>query len=239
MTREEQEELARLFERYRMRLWTMLRRKIGVSLQAKLEPEDILSEAYIRAERRWTARPTEPERHFVWLYGIVHDQYVEMVRKLRAGIRGGDVQQVSLPDSSAAELAVELWQSQTGASTLAERNEFLSRLQTFLQENLSPTELEIFLMRLFDRMEYPEIVGELSRRAVDGDRAADYQTILAELDARSGDNTSDQESVNKRRADAIRKRFTRAVGRLTSAILGEFPELLDALPRLGSEKHVS
>jgi hypothetical protein len=34
-----------------------------------------LSEAYIRAETRWPARPREPEKQYVWLYGIVHDQF--------------------------------------------------------------------------------------------------------------------------------------------------------------------
>ena len=37
-------------------------------------------------------------------------------------------------------------------------------------------------------------------------------------------------------ADAIRKRFTRAVGKLTGAIIAEFPELLEAVPRLKSDK---
>src|SRR4029077_7958462 len=107
--------------------------------------------------------------------------------------------------------------------------------------NLSPADLEIFSMRVLDRLEYPEIVAELVRRAEEAnDRAADYQRVLAELDSRSleGDHPGkgNGKDVNKRRADAIRQRFTRAIRKLAGAIIAEFPELLDALPSLKSDK---
>jgi hypothetical protein len=117
----------------------------------------------------------------------------------------------------------------------------MGRLQGFLERNLSPADLEIFAMRVFDRLEFPEIVAELARRAEEEtDRAADYQRILAELDSRSqeGDHSGNGngKDVNKRRAEAIRKRFKRAIAKLTHAIITEFPELLDALPSLKSDK---
>ena len=224
-----------------MRLSSKLSRSIGAALESEFGPDDVLSESYIRAETHYHARPTDPEKQYVWLYGIVHDQFYDMLRTVNAAKRGGQIKEVRIPDNSAAEIALELWQSRTGASTLAARNEFMSRVQTFLARNLAKADVEVVSMRVFDRLEFLEIVAELVRRAQDvTDRAADYQELLAELDSRAqeGDDTGtgNCKDVNNRRADAIRKRFTRAIGKLTSAIVAEFPELLDALPSLKSDK---
>ena len=73
-----------------------------------------------------------------------------------------------IPDNSAAEIAVQLWQSQTGASTIAGRKEFVLRLKGFLKRVLSPTDLEIFSMRVLDRLAYSEIATVLRYRAEAG-----------------------------------------------------------------------
>lgn len=280
----------------------MLKRLIGEGIESQFDDDDVLSEAYIRAEARWDLRPgayeqlsqqaakhkitppplpnnpdsttisrmaaelrerieqarqlqartppprgTPPKYHiklaldskeqkglYVWLYGIVHEQFIDMYRRVNADKRGGLVEQVSIPDNSAAEIAQELWRSQTGASTIAERKEFVSKLQCFLERELEATDLEIVSMKLFDRLEYAEIATELVRRAEGNVRAAEYQKILAALDSRSLEGDCGGKDAGKRRADAIRKRFNRAVGRLTGAILDEFPELQEALPRLST-----
>jgi DNA-directed RNA polymerase specialized sigma24 family protein len=240
LTKDEKDELAGLFKRFRMRLTSKLRRSISAALEAQFGPEDVLSEAYIRAETRWAVRPQEPEKQYVWLYGIVHEQFYDMLRKVHAVSRGGRFKEVRIPDNSAAEIALEIQQIQTGASTLAERKELVSRLRGFLERNLSSIDREIFAMRVLDRFEYPEIVAEVVRRAEESDHAADYQQILAVLDARSPEDDhsgkGNGKDLDKRRANAIRKRFTRAIGKLTDAIVAEFPELLDALPGLKSAK---
>ena len=241
LTEDEKKDLARLFDRYRMRLSSKLSRSISAALESEFGPDDVLSESYIRAETRYHARPTDPEKQYVWLYGIVHDQFYDMLRKVNADKRGGQIKEVRIPDNSAAEIALELWQSRTGASTLAARSEFISRVQTFLDRNLAKADVEVVSMRVFDRLEFPEIVAELVRRAEEEtDRAANYRRLLAELDSRAqeGDHpgSGNGRDVSKRRADAIRKRFTRAIGKLTGAIVAEFPELLEALPSLKSDK---
>jgi len=240
LTRDEKDELAKLFDRYHMRLWTKLRRSIGAALEAQFDPDDVLSEAYIRAETRWFARPADPEKHYVWLYGIVHEQFCDMLRELKAVKRGGQVKSERIRDNSAVEIALELWQNRTGPSTMAERNEFVSRVQEFLNRHLDPSDVEIVSMRIFDRLEFPEIVAELVRRADESDRAAHYQETLAKLDSRAPEDdragNGNGKDVNKRRADAIRQRFTRAIKKLTRAMLAEFPELLEALPNLTLDK---
>ena len=78
LTEQEKKELARLFDRYHMRLWSKLRRATGAALEARFDPSDVLQEAYIRAMTRWSARPHDPDKQYVWLYGIVHDQFCDI-----------------------------------------------------------------------------------------------------------------------------------------------------------------
>src|SRR5262245_40257140 len=132
-----------------------------------------------------------------------------MLRKVNAAKRGGRTREESLPHNPAAEIVEEFWRSQTGASTIAERKELISRFRGFLERSLSSADLEIFLMRVFDRLEYPEIVAELIRRAEEAsDHAADYQRVLSELDSRSRNgghpDKGNGKDANQRRADAIR-----------------------------------
>ena len=133
---------------------------------------------------RWSARPDDPDKQYVWLYGIVHEQFCDMLRRVKAVKRGDRREHVRIPDNSAAEIALQFWQSQTGVSTIAGRKEFVLRLQGFLERILSPTDLEVFSMRVFDRLEYSEIATVLHYRAEESNPVADYQTILAEADSR-------------------------------------------------------
>jgi hypothetical protein len=110
-----------------------------------------------------------------------------MLRKASAVKRGGRIKEVRIPDNSAAEVAIELWQSKTGPSTIAARNEFVLRVRELLERHLGPIEVEVFLMKVFVRLEYPEIVSEFVRRSEESARAADYQRILAKLDSRTND----------------------------------------------------
>lgn len=89
MTREEKNELAALFHdpKNRMRLTSKLRRSMSAALESQFDPDDVLSEAYIRAETRWANRPKEPEKQFVWIYGIVQEQFYDMLRKARGQAR--------------------------------------------------------------------------------------------------------------------------------------------------------
>ena len=56
LTEDEKKDLARLFDRYRMRLSSKLSRSIGAALESEFGPDDVLSESYIRAETRYHAR---------------------------------------------------------------------------------------------------------------------------------------------------------------------------------------
>jgi hypothetical protein len=52
LTERDKEELAEIFDRFHMRLWSRLRRSIGATLGVEFEPSDVLQETYIRAMTR-------------------------------------------------------------------------------------------------------------------------------------------------------------------------------------------
>src|SRR5438105_47885 len=65
-------ELARAFEEYRARLLAMVRRRVDPALAARIEPEEILQEAYLRARTKWPGRELRTPV-YAWLYGIARD----------------------------------------------------------------------------------------------------------------------------------------------------------------------
>ena len=149
-----------------MRLWSKLSRSIGATLEAKFEPDDVLEEAYIRAMTRWSARPQDPEKQYVWLYGIVHEQFCDMLRRVNAVKRGGRERTRAASRTIPRRRSPwQFWQSQTGASTIAARKEFVSRLA-----GVPGTESEPHRSRdlLDESVRSPGILGDRDRPALPG-----------------------------------------------------------------------
>ncbi len=114
------------------------------------------------ARSQWIARPPEPESHFCWLYGIVHNQVQDEIRKALGPTRSLE-REISLPDDSVAEVVIGLVRSQTTPSGAAIRREEAALLRRAMAE-LKPRDYEIITMRVFDDLTFPEI-GEDPRPA--------------------------------------------------------------------------
>ncbi len=61
----------------------MIDRRVGRKLAARIDPEGVVHEAYIRAQRRWTAIKTEQVDLDAWVYGQVRDRLIEVIRSSR------------------------------------------------------------------------------------------------------------------------------------------------------------
>src|SRR6478672_4342311 len=105
--------LAALFARHRDRLWRMVRVRLDRRLLGRVDPDDVLQEAYLDASRRIAHfRRDDAPSFFIWLRLIVGQTLVDIHRR-HVGAQARDAgREVALhrgggPDATSASLAGE------------------------------------------------------------------------------------------------------------------------------------
>ena len=148
--------LGQLLEEHRPRLLAMLRRRLDPKLNPRLDAEEILSEAFLQARRRWEGFQTVPGRQpYAWLYRIALDCLIEAWRRETRSPR--DVRRaVPLPDATSLQLGLGLVHPGTSPSEALARDELRQRVQLVMRQ-LSDGDREILLMRHFDELSYADI----------------------------------------------------------------------------------
>jgi RNA polymerase sigma-70 factor (ECF subfamily) len=143
------------FERLRPRLLAMVERRVGRKLAARIDPEGVVNDAFIRARARWQALAVRPSDLDGWIYGQVVDKLIEVLRSA-LGPERDVTRDIPWPDGSAAPLAEHLVDSQTGPATALSRAERAEVVRTAL-ERLNPTDGEILALRYFDGLNFAQI----------------------------------------------------------------------------------
>jgi RNA polymerase sigma-70 factor (ECF subfamily) len=152
--------LAGAFDRLRPRLVAMINRRISTKLAARLDPEGVVHEAFVRARPRWQALTPKPDDLDAWVYGQVIDRLRELVRGAMGPEHAVD-REMAWPDGSAAPLAEHLVDSQTGPNTALSRAERCEVVRAAL-EKLDRIDREILALRYFDGLEYNQIAAILN-----------------------------------------------------------------------------
>jgi RNA polymerase sigma-70 factor, ECF subfamily len=147
--------LTEAFERLRPRLVAMINRRVSTKLAARIDPEGVVQEAFVRARPRWQALAPKPADVDVWVYGQVRDRLTEVVRAALGAERNLE-RDIGWPDGSAAPLARQLVDSQTGPSTGLSRAERCEVVRKAL-EQLDPVDREILEFRYFDGLGFAQI----------------------------------------------------------------------------------
>ena len=164
--------LAALFEQARPRLRQMVRLRLDRRLQGRLDPDDVLQEAYLDFARRLPEYAADPRMpFFLWLRFLTGQKLTD-VHRHHLGTRMRDArQEVSLhrgafPQASSASLAARLLGRLTSASRVAARAEIQLRVQEALNE-LDPIDREVLALRHFEQLSNDEtaVVLELSKTA--------------------------------------------------------------------------
>ena len=93
--------LAGAFERLRPRLLAMIGRRVGSKLAARIDPEGVVQEAYLRARSRWPVREPRPADLDAWVYSQVLDRLRERIRGALGPMRDAG-RDVPWPDDSLA-----------------------------------------------------------------------------------------------------------------------------------------
>jgi RNA polymerase sigma-70 factor (ECF subfamily) len=163
--------LAELFERHRGRLEVMLRLRLDRRLQGRLDPADVLQEAYLEVARRFrehvAAQAALP--FYLWLRSLTGQKLAELHRRhLGVKMRNAGLEVMldrgAVPRASSASLAELLMGRLTSASRAAIRAETRLRVQEALNR-MDPIDREVLVLRHFEMLSNEEAARVLGIKA--------------------------------------------------------------------------
>src|SRR5215470_17233679 len=165
--RGDQDALAALWERHRKRLRQMVRLRLDRRLQGRVDPSDVLQEAYIdMAERLPDYVRDRPFAPYLWLRLVAGQRLMQIHRRhlgaaMRDAGREVSLYRGALPQASSVSLAAQLLGRFTTASQAIVRAEVQLQLQAALN-GMDPIDREIIALRHFEELsnaEAAEVLG--------------------------------------------------------------------------------
>jgi RNA polymerase sigma-70 factor (ECF subfamily) len=153
--------LAALVERHRGRLERMVRLRLDRRLQGRVDPADVVQEAYLALRGkfpRYAAAPRLP--FFLWLRLEVGQKLVDVHRfhlgaQMRDAGQEVSLHQGALPPVTSLSLAEQLLGKVTTASQAAMRAELNLRVQEALY-SMDPHDREVLILRHFEELSNAE-----------------------------------------------------------------------------------
>ena len=159
--------LAVLVERHRDRLERMVRLRMDRRLQGRVDPADVVQDAYLAMRDKFPQYSADPRLpFFLWLRLEVGQKLVD-VHRFHLGTKMRDAgQEVSLhhgalPQATSLSLAEHLLGKLTTASRAAMRAELKIRVQEALN-SMDPNDREVLILRHFEELsnaEAAEVLG--------------------------------------------------------------------------------
>jgi RNA polymerase sigma-70 factor, ECF subfamily len=157
---------AELFARHRERLRRMVRLRLDRRLYGRIDPSDVLQEAYIDFARRFPEYAAHPALPFyLWLRNLTGQRLIDLHRQhLGAQMRDAG-QEVSLyrgalPQASSVSLANQMLGRLTSPTQAAVRAEIQIRLQEALN-TMDPLDREVLVLRHFEELSNSETADVL------------------------------------------------------------------------------
>src|SRR5262249_33101430 len=163
----DQQALAELFGRHRERLRRMVRLRMDRRLQGRVDPSDVLQEAYLDVARRAPEDAANPAMPLFLSLRVLTGQRLVALHRQPLGAQMRDAgQEVSLhrgaiPQASSASLAAQLLGRLTSPTQAAIRAELQLRLQEVLNA-MDPIDREVLVLRHFEELsnnETAEVLG--------------------------------------------------------------------------------
>jgi RNA polymerase sigma-70 factor (ECF subfamily) len=162
----EADALAELFSQHRERLWRIVHFRMDQRLAGRVDPEDILQEAYLSAAQRIQHyRDDSPASEFLWLRMIVTQTMIN-VHRHHLGIQKRDARRdVSIhaklfPQETSVSLASRLMGHVTSPSQVVMRDELHSQLTQVISE-MDATDQEVLALRHFEELTNHEVAAIL------------------------------------------------------------------------------
>lgn len=169
-----EDSLAALFSKYRERLERMVEFRLDPRLLGRIDPADVMQEAYIEVARRIGGFLAEPRVSlFVWLRQITWQTLLNVHRR-HLGHKRNAGQEVSLHTASyhgaqqnqemTGQLMRQLAGHLTSPSQAAIRSERMELLRTAL-DNMDPLDREVLALRHFEQLSNIEVAQILGLKA--------------------------------------------------------------------------
>jgi RNA polymerase sigma-70 factor, ECF subfamily len=158
--------LESLLERYRARLRRMVKLRLDRRLQGRIDPSDVIQEAYLEVSRRLAEYLRDPSLPFFLWLRLVTGQKLALVHRQHLGVQARDAgREVSLyrgalPEATSAALAARLVGKQTSPSHAAARAEMKIRLQEALN-SMEELDREVLALRHFEQLTNAETARAL------------------------------------------------------------------------------
>jgi len=168
----EEAALAELFALHRERLWRMVCFRMDQRLLGRVDPDDVLQEAYLSAATRIEHfRDDSPASGFLWLRLIVSQTLVDIHRqhvgaKKRDAGREVPIRPAGTAPSTSNSMAARLAASITSPSQAAIRQERSRRLEEALQQ-MDEIDREVLALRHYEELTNSEVaeVLEIKQKA--------------------------------------------------------------------------
>jgi RNA polymerase sigma-70 factor (ECF subfamily) len=159
--------LAELFTHYRERLRQMVRLRLDRHLQGRLDPSDVLQEAYLDFARRLPEYDANLP-FFLWLRALTGQRLIDLHRqhlgaKMRDAAQEVSLYRGALPQASSVSLAAQLLGRLTSASRAAIRAETQIRVQEALN-SMDALDREVLTLRHFEMLTNEETAQVLGIR---------------------------------------------------------------------------
>jgi RNA polymerase sigma-70 factor (ECF subfamily) len=173
-----------IFARHRGRLRRMVELRLDGRLQARLDPSDVIQDAFLEVARRLDGYLREPKLPlFLWLRLVVGERLTTLHRqhlgtRMRDAAREVSLFRGALPAASSAALAARLLGKHTSPTQAAVRAERVLRLQEALNA-LEPIDREILSLRHFEQLSRSEAAQVLGIE--EGTAAKRYLRALKRL----------------------------------------------------------
>lgn len=159
------EALEKLFTFHRSRLRKIVRFRLDVQLQGRVDPSDVLQEVYLDAVQRLNHyRQHSDYPFFVWLREITTQRLIDVHRRHLASQKRTASREVSLSgleaDNTKNSVAFQLAASLTSPSQALARLELVARLREAI-DSLDPIDREVLAMRHFEELTNDEVATAL------------------------------------------------------------------------------
>lgn len=156
-----------LLQRLRDRLRRMVVLRLDPRLQGRVDPSDVIQEAYIAATGRLGdyAAESSPMPFYLWLRFLVGQAILEHHRRHLGAQARNAGREVSLyrgpmPEATSAAIVAQLLGRQTSPSQAAIRAERKVRLQTALNQ-MEPLDREVLVLRHYEQLSNGEVATVL------------------------------------------------------------------------------